>query len=168
MEASLTIISEKIVISLALFLYVASLFSVSFTAIDGTNIMYGYEALLLGFIQTLLGVLGFFGALFQLQLDFLFVYILLLLPWLANIAMLLSFVFLYTSKNKKLCKFTTIFGVVCTSSFLLKPEAPIGETMKIVSVSVSSGAYLWFGASIALFLAYVLKSIPNKKINKDT
>lgn len=162
MEASLTIISEKIVISLSLFLYVASLFSVSFTAMDGTNIMYGYEALLLGFIQTLLGVLVFFGALFQLQLDFLFVYILLLLPWLANIAMLLSFVFLYTSKNKKLCKFTIIFGVVCTSSFLLKPEAPIGETMKIVSVSVSSGAYLWFGASIALSLTYVLKSIPNR------
>ena len=168
MEASLTIISEKIVMSLALFLYVASLFSVSFTAMDGTNIIYGYEALIFGFIQTTLGLLGFFGALFQLQLDFLIVYALLFLPWLANIAMLLSFIFLYTSKNKNLCKITTIFGVICTAAFLLKPEATIGETMKIVPVAINSGAYLWFAASLALLLAYVLKSIPNKKINKDT
>ena len=167
MEASLTKISEKIVISFALFLYVASLFSVSFTAMDGTNIIYGYEALTFGFIQTILGLMGFFGALFQLQLDFLVVYALLFLPWLANIAMLLSFIFLYTSKNKNLCKITTIFGVICTSAFLLKPEATIGETMKIVPVAVSSGAYLWFVASLTLLLAYLFKSIPNKQINQD-
>ena len=161
MEASLTIISEKVATSLALFLYVASLFCVSFTAMDGTNNIHGYEALLFGFIQTLLGLLGFFGALFQLQLDFLIVYALLFLPWLANITMLLSFIFLYTSKNKKLCKITTIFGLVCTSAFLLKPEATIGETMKIVPVALKSGAYLWFVASLVLLLAYVLKSIPN-------
>lgn len=162
MEASLTIILEKTVILFALLLYITSLLSVAFTATDGTNIIYGYEALLLGFFQTLIGVSGFFDALFEFRFDLLFHYALLFLPWLANIVMLLSFIFLYTGENKSFCKFTTIFSVVCTSLFLLKPEAIIGETMKNIPVAVGLGTYLWFVVSLVLLLAYILKSITKK------
>jgi hypothetical protein len=54
--------------------------------------------------------------------------------------------------------------VVCTSSFFLKPQAILGQTMSLTSVEAEIGAYLWFVASLTLCLAYVVKSMPDKVV----
>lgn len=154
--------SVKKIITFALLLYVLSLISVAISPTDGSESLRGYEILLTGWCQTLMGVMGFFSALFQFELGFVFVYTLLALPWLANLSMLLSFLFLYSSQNKQLCKISTISGVICSASFMANPKASIGGTMLIVPVTSNIGAYLWFMSSLMLFFAYYIKTIPNK------
>jgi hypothetical protein len=138
----------------ALLLYLLSLVNISITSPRSGEEFRGYELLLIGALQTYFGLVTF--------------NILSALPWLGNIAMFLTFIFIYSKQSKKLCLISALFGMACTLSFLFNPYAMLGQNMKLIIVKENTGAYLWVISSVLLFLsALFAQEMPNKKINKD-
>jgi hypothetical protein len=139
---------------ISLFLYLLSLINTSITSPRSGEELLGLEVLLMGWMQTYFGLVTF--------------HILSALPWLGNIAMFLTVIGIFTQQQKQLCLITSICAVICTVSFIIYPVAMLGEEMKLITVKVNSGAYMWLISSVLLFCSSLLvPEMPNKQINQD-
>jgi hypothetical protein len=122
--------------------------NISITSSQSGEEFRGYELLFVGFIQAYFGLVTF--------------NILSALPWLGNIAMFLTFIFIYSKQSKKLCLISALFGMACTLSFLFNPYAMLGQDMRLIIVKENSGAYLWVISSVLLLLsALFVQEMPN-------
>lgn len=138
----------------SLFLYLLSLLNISIISPQSGEEFRGYELLFLGLIQTYFGLVTF--------------NILSALPWLANISMLLTYIFMYSKQSKNFCLALAVFGTFCTLSFLFSPYAMLGQDMRLIKVKAGSGAYLWVIASLLLlFSALFAQEMPNKSLKQD-
>jgi len=90
------------------------------------------------------------------------------LPWLGNIVILLSFIFIYSNQSKKVSLYLALFGLVCTLTFLYSPYVMLGQDLRLIKVDVNTGAYLWFSSSLILFCSSLfIQEMPNKPFNQD-
>jgi hypothetical protein len=115
----------------------------------------GYELLLYGGIQTVFGLLTFS-------------HMLLALPWLGNITMLLVFISIHYKQGKQISLISALLGVICTLSFIFNPNVMLGHDLRVVTVDINVGAYMWFTSSVLLFFsALLIQEIPNKPFKQD-
>jgi uncharacterized membrane protein YfcA len=145
---------KKILFWFSVLFYLISLVNISITSPWHGVESRGIELLLLGWIQTFFGIvtLNIFSA----------------LPWLGNIAIFLTFIFIYLDQNKKFCILSSLFGVVCTSSFLFNPHVMMGADLSMITVNVEIGTYMWCGSSVLLFLSvWFIQNMPNKSFKQD-
>ena len=147
-------IAKTTLLWFALFLYLLSLLSISITSPPSGDELRGYEILLFGGIQTLLGLMSF--------------NLLTALPWLGNIVILLSFIFIYSNQSKKVSLYLALFGLVCTLTFLYSPYVMLGQDLRLIKVDVNTGAYLWVSSSLILFCSSLfIQEMPNKPLKQD-
>jgi hypothetical protein len=147
-------IAKTILFWLALFLYLLSLLSISIISPQSGDELRGYEILLYGGIQTFLGLVSF--------------NLLSALPWLGNIVMLLTFIFIYSNQSKKVSIYLALFGLVCTLSFLYSPYVMLGPDLRLIEVDVNTGTYLWFFSSLILLCTSLfIQEMPNKPFKQD-
>ena len=137
----------------ALFLYLLSLINTSITSPWSGEEFLGLEVLLIGWVQVYFGLVTF--------------HIFLVLPWIGNIAMLLTSIAIYTQQQRKLCLITSIFAVICTLSFIINPVAMLGSEMKQITVKVNSGAYMWLISSVLLLCSALLMPEIHKPLKRD-
>ena len=140
---------KKTLFWLALFFYFLSLINICISSPWHGVEDRGYILLLLGWIQTLFGLFTF--------------NILAALPWLGNIAIFFTLIFLYFEFNKRLCLFSAFFSVVCVLSFIYNPNVMLGADLSMITVKVNVGVYMWLTSAVLLVLsAFFVQYMPNK------
>lgn len=138
---------------IAVSLYCLSLITPGFSALSMNNSIWGVAILFLGWSQTLLALTVFIN-------DFDINSLLLIMPWCANLFILMSFILLRKCTNERMSYWSAHLGVLCTMAFLFNPKVFVGETMKLTEVNIGIGGLLWCTSSIViLFLFYQLKRV---------